>query len=157
MQSSFIGKIYRLVCSLSDRFARPDDLWAVVQLTAAEAKVYFEMDARDRAHACRVARRIVHEYPLATSELIAAAMLHDCGKSVRPYYVLERVAVGLVPSRWIHLVPLEPLIVRAYHPELGAALLIRSGARHRVAYLVAKHHQPLDLESTLLHYYDNLE
>ncbi|KEF33230.1 phosphohydrolase [Deinococcus sp. RL] len=116
------------------------------------------MDPRDREHACRVTRHLLRDHPAAAPEVVAAALLHDCGKSIRPYRVAERVLVGLCPNRVARLLPLGALSVRAYHPELGAELLARAGARPRVARLVARHHHAgSDPEAALLHHYDDLE
>lgn len=148
----------RLIRSLHAAQAWPEDGWADSRLTAAEARVYRGMDPRDREHACRVARHLLRDRPDADPELVAAALLHDCGKSIRPYRVLERVLIGLVPNRLSRALPLGPLAVRAYHPELGAELLARAGARPRVARLVARHHHPGgDPDAALLHHYDDLE
>ena len=88
----------------------------------------------------------------------AAALLHDCGKSVRPYRVWERVGAGLVPGPLARWLALGPLWVRGHHPELGARLLERVGARPRVVELVRRHHRPsADREARLLHRYDDLE
>ncbi|TDE84781.1 HD domain-containing protein [Deinococcus sp. S9] len=154
----YVGKLRRLTRSLTAKAAHPDDAWATAQLTPAEARVYLAMDARDREHACRVARHLLREHPHSGPEVLAAALLHDCGKSIRPYRLAERVLVGLVPNRLARVVPLGPLAVRAYHPELGAELLARAGARPRVARLVARHHHPAgDPDAVLLHHYDDLE
>ncbi|MDB5046625.1 MAG: phosphohydrolase [Deinococcus sp.] len=155
----YAGKALRLSRSLSTRTAQPEDDWAAEYLTPEEARVYGGMDARDREHACRVARHLLRDYPHADAELMAAALLHDCGKSLRPYYVVERVLVGLIPNRLARLLPPVGAIgIRANHPELGAQLLARAGARPRVARLVARHHHPVgDPEAALLHHYDDLE
>jgi len=154
----YLGKVRRLARSLSPRLAYPHDRWATTHLTSAEARVYLGMDPRDREHACRITRHLLREHPAAAPEVLAAALLHDCGKSIRPYRVAERVLVGAVPNRVARLLPFGPLSVRAYHPELGAQLLARAGARPRVAQLVARHHHVHgDPEAALLHHYDDLE
>lgn len=164
------AKFARLARSLHAAQARPDDAWALAQLTSGEAQVYRRMDPRDREHAVRVARALQAHGPAPewpTPELLAAALLHDCGKSVRPYRVWERVGAGLVPgvllrAALVARLPLRGLPgavrVRADHPALGAALLRAAGARPRVAALVAAHHRPgHDPEARLLHRYDDLE
>lgn len=155
----YLGKVGRLSRSWSPDTAAPDDAWAQTLLTAAEARVYLSMDPRDREHACRVARNLQRDFPRASPELLAAALLHDCGKSLRPYRLAERVLVGVVPTRLARLLPtFGPLGIRAFHPELGAELLAHAGARLRVAQLVARHHASVgDPEAALLHRYDELE
>lgn len=154
-----LGKVRRFLRSFRERDAHPEDAWAVTFLTPGEALVYRGMDARDREHACRVTRNLLRDHPDADPELVAAALLHDCGKSVRTYYVFERVLVGLIPYRLARLFPPRGAVgIRANHPELGAKLLAYAGARPRVAKLVARHHAPIgDPDAALLHHYDDLE
>lgn len=155
----YAAKVRRLARSVRAVDAHPDDAWALTHLTPGEARVYRGMDPRDREHACRVTLHLLREHPAAAPELVAAALLHDCGKSVRPYRVAERVLVGLVPTRLARLLPpVGALGVRAQHPALGAALLTHAGARPRVAELVARHHRPAgDPDAERLHHYDDQE
>ncbi|MFC6591110.1 HD domain-containing protein [Deinococcus lacus] len=136
------GKLVRLGRSLWAQQARPDDDWALGFLSAPEAAIYLAMDPRDREHGCRVAAAVGSACPQASAELLAAALLHDCGKSRRPYRVWERVLAGLLPWRWAGVLPWEPARLRAQHPRLGAEQLRAAGARPRVAELVACHHAP---------------
>lgn len=155
----YVAKARRLARSVRAVDAHPDDAWALTHLTPGEARVYRGMDPRDREHACRVTLHLLREHPGANPELVAAALLHDCGKSVRPYRVAERVLVGLVPTRLARVLPpLGALGIRAQHPRLGATLLTHAGARPRVARLVALHHRPgSELDAALLHHYDDQE
>lgn len=155
----YAAKVRRLARSVRAVDAYPDDAWALTHLTPGEARVYRGMDPRDREHACRVTLHLLRDHPAADMELVAAALLHDCGKSIRPYRVAERVLVGLVPTRLARVLPpVGALGIRARHPELGAQLLAHAGARPRVAQLVARHHRPGgDAEAALLHHYDDQE
>ncbi len=152
------GKVRRLCGSLRESQARPDDAWALTMLSPAEGRLYLGMDARDREHACRVTQALLQAWPDASPALLGAALLHDCGKSLRPYRVHERVLVGLVPSRLALAWPVGALYVRGQHPALGAALVRRSGGRERVAALIERHHAPAgDPEAQQLHRFDDLE
>ncbi|WP_309571476.1 HDIG domain-containing metalloprotein [Deinococcus sp.] len=155
----YAAKLRRLLRSVRPGSAHPDDTWARTLLTDGEGRVYAAMDPRDREHACRVTRSLLSGYPHAGPELVAAALLHDCGKSLRPYRVVERVLVGLIPNRLARVLPPVGAIgIRAHHPELGARLLAHAGARPRVAQLVARHHHPNgDPDATVLHEYDDRE
>ena len=155
---SLPAKLRRLSQSLSSTQVSPDDTWALLWLTPGEVRVYLGMDARDREHALRVTRALLAEVSNAPPELLAAALLHDCGKQLRPYRVWERVAAGLIPNGLAALLPLGPLWVRGQHPALGARLLRAARARERVAELVERHHSPgTDGAAALLYRYDNLE
>ncbi|WP_342663277.1 HD domain-containing protein [Deinococcus peraridilitoris] len=127
-------------------------------LTPEERAVYLAMDPRDREHAVRVTQRVWRHCPDAPAELLAGALLHDCGKSARRYRVWERVLAGLVPQRYSACLPWEPLQIRAWHPQLGARMLRAAGGRERVAQLVERHHTPGgDAHAAVLHRYDDLE
>ncbi|MHA0043430.1 HD domain-containing protein [Deinococcus sp. PEB2-63] len=157
--NGYAAKARRLLRSVNAEDAHPDDPWAEHLLTPAEQVVYRAMDPRDREHACRVTRHLLRDHPHADPELVAAALLHDCGKSLRPYSLWERVLVGLIPNRLSRVLPPVGAVgIRAHHPELGARLLAHAGARPRVARLVARHHHPGgDPEAMLLHLYDDQE
>lgn len=155
----YVGKVRRLLRSFREDTAHPDDQWAEQYLNAGETIVYRGMDARDREHACRVTAHLLRDYPNSSPELIAAALLHDSGKSVRRYNVVERVLVGLIPNRLSHILPpIGAIGIRSAHPELGAYLIAHAGGRPRVAQLVVRHHHSVgDPEAALLHHYDNME
>ncbi|ASN80321.1 HD domain-containing protein [Deinococcus ficus] len=157
--SGLVGKVRRFLRSFRESDAHPDDTWARQFLTPAETLIYNGMDARDREHACRVTQHLLRDHPDVDQEVLAATLLHDCGKSVRTYYVFERVFVGLLPYRLTRLLPPRGALgIRANHPELGAKLLAHAGARPRVARLVARHHAPIgDPDAMLIHRYDDLE
>lgn len=158
--SNIRGKVARLKRSLHEGQASPDDFWALARLTPAEGRVYLSLDARDREHACRVTQALLAQHPSAAADsaLIAAALLHDCGKAVRPYRVHERVWAGLVPHKALPLLPFGAFGVRLHHPARGAALVRQAGGREEVAFLIARHHQPAgDPCAELLHRFDELE
>lgn len=139
------GRTLRLARALSPRLARPDDGWAAAVLPAAEWTVFRRMDPRDREHAVRVARRLVERHPGAPSVAVRAALLHDCGKCLRPYDPLERVRVGLWSP--VAAPPLDAgrptaAQVRLHHPAMGARLIREAGGDDRVALAVERHHAP---------------
>ena len=155
---SLPDKLRRLRRSLRESQATPDDAWALARLTPAEGRLYLRMDARDREHAVRVAQALQAGFSQASPELLAAALLHDCGKLVHPYRVWERVGAGLLPHRLARRLPWKPAQVRARHAEWGAALVREAGGRERVAALVAAHHHPAgDAEAAWIHRFDDLE
>lgn len=162
------GRLNRLLRAAHPVFARPDDAWARGRLTDEEFVVYSSMDPRDREHAVRVAGRLIALHPASSPELIAAALLHDCGKQLRPYVWLERIMAGLVerpaspaleplPENW-RTRRYTPLEIRLLHPQLGAALIRAANGRECVARIVELHHAPnLDDEARIIHDVDELE
>lgn len=167
---NLIGRLNRLFRASHPALARPDDAWAASRLPKAEHGVYIRMDARDREHAVRVAQKLLELHPAVSDLLVRAALLHDCGKLLRPYIWSERIAVGLAqrPVAWSSS-PLREdwlthnysaLEIRLLHPLLGAALIRLAGGDERVAEIVERHHNPWtygDADAMTIHDVDELE
>jgi HD domain len=158
--------VYRLARALLPLLAHPDDDWARRVLSPAEFGVYSKMDVRDREHAVRVTKKLLDLYPDSSLILQRATLLHDCGKSVRPYNVIERVLVGLfyqaqnAEARALDLKGrrLSAIEVKRFHPQIGSSLILMAGGDARVAEIVAKHHAPgSDLDAQRVHEVDELE
>ena len=170
MTVSWRGRLTRLLRAMHPRLAKPDDVWAAQKQPPLEYALYSRMDARDREHAVRVAQKLLELHPNASDVLVRAALLHDCGKLLRRYVWLERIAVGLVqrpiassssPLRedW-HAQTYSALEIRLLHPLLGAALIRQAGGDERVAEIVERHHNSRaygDADAMLIHEVDELE
>jgi hypothetical protein len=87
----------RFVTSLSRRLpSRDDERWAHGWLSRGERAVWDAMDVVDRRHALVVARRMQAALGTdATRPAMAAALLHDCGKTTAGFGTFARVAVTL--------------------------------------------------------------
>lgn len=109
--------------------------------------LFFRMERRDQRHALEVARRLL-ERGESDRDLIAAALLHDCGKGSAPVWL--RIAKVLSPSL------LGALAIEGgkgwrgaahrlvHHAEIGARLATQSGASETTASLVRDHSPPAD-------------
>jgi hypothetical protein len=75
---------------------RPSD-YAFVRglLNDSLAALFFEMERRDQRHAIAVARRLVAAGE-TDRDLLAAALLHDCGKGAVPVWI--RIVHVIAPS-----------------------------------------------------------
>jgi hypothetical protein len=159
------GRVNRLFRAMHPAFAKPNDAFALQHLPEPEYTIYANMDARDREHAVRVTQHLLTQKPDASPILIRAALLHDCGKQVRPYHWRERVWAGLQPIPAVNFNAamkqkrrLSALEVRALHPELGAMLIRAANGDPRVAQIVERHHQPLDdADAAWIHAVDEWE
>jgi hypothetical protein len=160
-----IGRFLRLTRALLPGLAHPDDDWARMILPPAEYGVFLKMDVRDREHAVRVTKKLLNLYPGSSLVLQRATLLHDCGKLVRPYNVVERVMVGLFyrvdeqtrdfSNRFESLSAAE---VKKHHPQIGSSLILSAGGDARVAEIVARHHAPGDdVDAKRVHEVDELE
>jgi HD domain len=163
--------MFRLARALLPQLANPDDDWARTVLPPAEYGVFARMDARDREHAVRVTKKLMVLYPDSSAVLQRAALLHDCGKLVRPYNVIERVLVGLfyhvqesdIKARGVDITErseslLSASAVKRHHPQIGSRLILAAGGDTRVAAIVAKHHAPGDdPDARRIHEVDELE
>ncbi len=151
------GRLSRLLRALFPGQEMPEDAFALAFLQGEERALYLAMDPRDRAHAVRVAKRLLAAHPEAPDFAVRAALLHDAGKALRPYRPLERVLTGLYAPP----VPPYPLRrglwgafqVRRHHP-LYAAERIQDP---EVRALVLEHHAPKSLWGQRLHQADQEE
>lgn len=146
----------RTLMAFFPALAVPDDAFAAHHLPEAEYRLYRGMDARDRLHACAVARRLLERCPGASSELRRAALLHDVGKAAARYNPWWRVLVALYTPREIAAEPrLRGLRgawqLKRHHGRYGAARIMAAGGDRRVAEIVSRHHGPgADHEAALL-------
>jgi hypothetical protein len=132
----------RFLGSLSRRPpSAADDAWARSHLLAGEQPVWAAMAVADRRHAVEVARRLVDG--LGTDPprpVVAAALLHDCGKNQAGLGTVGRVGATV----WIGFVGRARAArgdgrVARYcrHEPLGAALLATAGSDPVTVALVA--------------------
>jgi hypothetical protein len=123
----------RFFGSLSRRPPSADDeAWVASALRAREQAIWAAMAVSDRRHAVEVARRLATELgPDAPRPVVAAALLHDCGKNDAGLGTLARVAATL----WIGFAGRaraargEGRVARyCRHEPIGAAMLAAAGS-----------------------------
>ncbi|MCX7848795.1 phosphohydrolase [Thermus sp.] len=159
MRKGFASRLGKRLARLFRAFRGevPEDAFALAFLKGEERALYLAMDPRDRAHAVRVAKRLLRAHPQAPSFAVRAALLHDAGKALRPYRPWERILTGLYAPP----VPPYPLRrglwgafqIRRHHP-LYAAERIQDP---EVRALVLEHHRPQSLWGKRLHRADQEE
>jgi hypothetical protein len=89
-----------------------------------------------------------------SSDLLAAALLHDVGKSLYPLNPWERSIVVIIRKlapnlfdRWSQSEPRgwkKPFVVYACHAQWGADLVERAGGNQLVVNLIKRHQDPLN-------------
>jgi hypothetical protein len=122
--------------------------WVRSQLLPGEWELWSAMSGPDRRHSAAVARRVEAALgPRATKPVLAAALLHDVGKSASrlrtPSRVVATVTAGVVgrerASGW------DSAIGRYLrHDEQGAALLAEAGSDPLTVAWTRQHHLPRD-------------
>ncbi len=123
----------RFVGSLSRRPpSTADNTWATAQLLPAEREIWAAMAVADRRHAVEVARRLVADVgPDTPRPIVAAALLHDCGKNEAGLGTIARVGATV----WVGFVGRARAAggdgrVARYcrHEPIGASMLAAAGS-----------------------------
>ena len=134
--------------------ADPQDLeQARSVLAPAQVALFSGMQPSEQAHAVSVYRQLVAQGE-TSSDLLAAALLHDVGKSLSPLRLWERVLIVLARAffpaqsrRWGSLPAVglggwkHAFVVAEQHPAWGAALAAEAGASPRLVTLIRLHQE----------------
>jgi hypothetical protein len=119
-------------------------------LSPALLLLFRRMSPSEQAHSFAVLARLQaagHSNP----DLLAAALLHDVGKTRSPLSVWDRVLVVVgdrlfprLARRWGNgqlRGPARPFVVAAHHPAWGAELALSAGASPRACDLIRRHQE----------------
>ena len=139
------------VRALAAWFQPVDDARAARYLSPALFALYSRMRRSERQHSLRALADMLaqgHDHP----DLLAAALLHDVGKTRVPFWLPEKVLVVLVKAfapqcyaRWGSGGAQgwrRPFAVSVQHPAWGAELVAEAGAPALVIDLVGRHADP---------------
>lgn len=131
--------------------------WVAEQLLATELDLWRRMNGPDRRHSVLVARRVERSLGNeAPREVIAAALLHDVGKSVaglRTYgRVIATVSAAVVGHEMAESWSTGRGFIRKVglylqHPELGGDLLELAGSHATTVAWAREHHYPASMWS----------
>lgn len=108
-----------------------EEAWVRSLLTPPEWDLWSSMQKMDKFHSVGVANRLIANTPQVGREEIAAALLHDVGKSVSHLGIWGRVLATIIGPRSKRL--------RQYHEheEIGARLCRDKGIDDLICELVA--------------------
>ena len=152
---------YRIRQFWHSLISRPDPTQieqAKMTLSAAAFKLFLQMQPSEQAHSLQVMERL-KQHGQTHPDLLAAALLHDAGKSRRPLATWERVVIVLgktfTPTkvdRWGQETGSNPglkkaFVVAAQHPQWGADLAEQAGCQPLTVNLIRRHQDPFPLGS----------
>jgi hypothetical protein len=143
--------------------ARPLPAMAQAEIAAIlrqpELALFYRFSLSDQWHSYRVLKTLQsagHTHP----DLLTAALLHDVGKTRTSLSIWARSLVvlseALFPGRvtlWGNGPALgwrSPFVVKARHPEWGAALAQESGCRPLTVALIRRHQDELPVKDATL-------
>lgn len=131
---------------------RRDREWIAENLIYEEQRIWHAMSRADRRHAAGVARRVERALGNeATRPVLAAALLHDCGKTVSGLGTYGRVIATLSVKLAGHEQAVAWRETRGFtrrvglyvmHPELGGDLLGLAGSAPITVAWATEHHLP---------------
>ena len=121
-------------------------------LTPAEQELFWQFDVGEQQHSYQVLqtlRQAGHTQP----DLLAAALLHDIGKTRMPLTVWDRSLIVVGQTLWPKKVVewgygegrgwQRPFLVKAQHPAWGADMATAVGSRPLTINLIRRHQDPL--------------
>lgn len=129
---------------------REDEIEIATILNPDELELFLRQDIGGQQHALRVMRKL-KEAGHDDAELLAAALLHDVGKTTtlskwwdRPVVVLGQALLPARSAQWAsgdkngwH----RPFVVKKYHPDWGATAAASKGSSPLTAALIKRHEQ----------------
>ena len=132
--------------------SKEDRSWVTEVLLPSELEIWNRMSRQDRRHAAGVARRVERALgDEATRPVLAAALLHDCGKTVSGLGTYGRVIATLsmklagrdMAMAWSETRGFTRRVgLYVEHPRLGADLLGMAGSAPLTVAWTAEHHLP---------------
>lgn len=96
--------------------------------------------------------------------LLMAALFHDCGKSLRPINLFQRIYIvilGHFPDQWQQALLKQQnflgqtLFLWKEHPKWGKNLVFQVGMNKEIQAIIENHHEPQDPLAFLLYEADN--
>jgi hypothetical protein len=164
-------RITQFLQAVRPKLKAEEHAWLNTLLGPAERSLFYRQSLPEQRHALDVAKDLAGQVFLGENlgeldyqNLMKAALLHDCGKSLLKLRLWQRVAVvllglfseekqaALIKKRNI---PGKILIIHKQHAAWGKRLAAKAGLNDEVQALIENHHAPVSTMSELLRQADN--
>ena len=142
--------------------------WARDNLTTEAYLLFLKQSRSEQRHALDVAQSIMNnEHALSSSDLhnlLTAALLHDCGKSIVSIRLWQRIFIVLIKKMpkpiWSRLetsntVFALPIKISTQHATWGECLAQKAGLNPEICLLIREHHTPKTQLGHILEKADN--
>lgn len=166
MKTKFFDRAKRFIKALNIKIDNYDiDLINDI-LEEKHKTLFYSMSLVDQRHCLDVARTLINSDKVINKTTLQLALLHDIGKQVKRFTLIERVLVVLFPRKSL-ILPEEPLEtdffkkawqLKYWHPEYGAKLAELQKFDEFLIELIRYHHHipPRYDEIAIFQWADNL-
>lgn len=163
-----IYRVRQFIRTIIPRIDPAEIDWAINHLSPEAADLFLQQSKAEQRHAIDVAKSIIKaSLPLSFKDfqnLITAALLHDCGKSVVNIRLWQRIYIVLIhriPQPIFSLIEKGPSLFafpikfHARHSLWGEYLANKAGMNSVVCLLIREHHSPKTDLGRILQQADN--
>ena len=148
-------RVYQFARAFFPQIDSSEIKWAMNNLSPEAYSLFLKQSRSEQRHALDVAKSIMkHKHVISKSDfqnLLTAALLHDCGKSIVSIRLWHRVFIVLMQqmpqSVWSRLENSQtvfalPLEIATRHAFWGEWLAQKAGLNPEICLLIQEHHAP---------------
>lgn len=148
-------RVHQFVQAIFPKIDSSEVKWAMDNLSPEACSLFLKQARSEQRHALDVAKGITkYKHAVSNSEfqnLLTAALLHDCGKSIVSIRLWHRVFIVLMQKMpqpfWTRLESSQtifalPLRIATQHASWGGCLAQKAGLNAEICLLIREHHTP---------------
>ena len=148
MTTKLVDRAKRFFRALNAKISSEDIEIIDTFLEEKQKRLFYSMSIVDQRHCLDVASTLLKANKTDSRVTLQLALLHDIGKQVKPFYLLERVLVVVFPRKSLKI-PVEPILsnplkkawqLKYWHPEYGARLAEKENFDNNIIDMIRHHH-----------------